>query len=128
MITDISAALTLYSHDLRSCWTAYLFYRASDPYFVRVLTHWGAVDVAREVLIEGPNRPISLGAVSLGPSDRHEWLIATVHLESADAPLPLCVLREPLANFVAEVLRLVPPDGESAWIDWDEFLPPGDRS
>ncbi|MGI5159401.1 SsgA family sporulation/cell division regulator [Microbispora sp. CA-102843] len=117
---NASTSLVLHQVDRPdSALTAFLIYRTTDPYFIRLLVPGiSPVDVARTVLVEGVNQPTESAALSLFPSDDPDWLLATVYPNSPDA-LSLWLPRHPLGVFIAETIALVPPGREGEHINWD---------
>jgi hypothetical protein len=107
--------------------TASLYYRADDPYAIRMTFHTGAEEpvewlFARDLLAEGLDHPAGDGDVRIWPATGDGPQILNIRLSS---PSGTAHFQAPLAaftRFLARSFEAVPSGGEEDFADIDAEL------
>ncbi|HTW20450.1 MAG TPA: SsgA family sporulation/cell division regulator [Mycobacteriales bacterium] len=105
-----------------------LAYRPDDPYAVRVAFHAGSDDVvewtfARQLLSDGVTRPTGDGDVRVWPTeDRSDGHGVCLSLSSPSGQAIFSASPGPIKGFLSQTYTMVPPGGESNFIDLDAEL------
>ncbi|GGV73894.1 SsgA family sporulation/cell division regulator [Streptomyces thermoviolaceus] len=106
---------------------ARLAYRTADPYAVHVdfhvdsacPVHWA---FARDLLLEGMGRPCGQGDVRVWPAQAEHHDVVVIELDSPAGEALLEAPAAPVARWLEETLRVVPPGSEGDRLGIDEEL------
>lgn len=106
-----------------SRWT----YTAREPYLVKLAfrtehARWIDWVFARDLLVEGLERPTGLGDVRVRPDLAIEHELMVIELESPDGFAIVEMRREDMARFVETTCQMVPLGAEGDLLDIDGFI------
>lgn len=106
---------------------ARLTYRVNDPYAVHVTFHVGSEapvgwTFSRELLVEGVFRPCGHGDVRVWPTKVKEGSVICIALTSPEGDALVEAPSAPVAAWLEQTLRAVPPGTEGDLLGIDEGL------